>query len=127
MAQQHDLFDDIIDISKGLGALKNPLGGISDSLMGIESEENHWNPADYKEKPRGNSNRCLACIHEGSSCNACKVACPVNAVDIDDGGIDILDICRKCGLCAAACPTEAMNSPKIKPKQLYDKIAGAAA
>ena len=55
MAQQHDLFDDIIDISKGLGALKNPLGGISDSLMGIESEENHWNPADYKEKPRGNS------------------------------------------------------------------------
>ena len=33
MAQQHDLFDDIIDISKGLGALKDPFGGITDTLM----------------------------------------------------------------------------------------------
>lgn len=28
MAQNHDLFDDLIDISKGLGALKDPLGGV---------------------------------------------------------------------------------------------------
>ena len=28
MAQEHDLFDDIIEISKGFDFLKNPLGGV---------------------------------------------------------------------------------------------------
>ena len=34
MAQQRDMFDDIIDISKGIDALKNPFGGITDALIG---------------------------------------------------------------------------------------------
>ena len=127
MAEQHDLFDDIIDISKSFTALKDPFSGLSDQLMGTAPEAPHWNPADYKERPRANTIPCLVCRHEESSCRACKIACPVNAVDIDDGSIDILDTCRKCGLCVAACPTEAMNSPRIKPKKLYDKIAAAAA
>ena len=51
MAQNHDLFDDLIDISKGLGALKDPLGGVTDALMGAASPDApHWNPADYKER-----------------------------------------------------------------------------
>ncbi len=125
MAEQHDLFDDIIDISKGFTALKDPFSGLENQLLGAEDGP-HWNPADYKEKPRGNTIPCLECIHKGSSCAACKTVCPVNAVEIEDGAIDILDTCRKCGLCAAACPTEALNSPKIRPKTLYDKIAAAA-
>ena len=128
MAQNHDLFDDIIDISKGLGALKDPFGGVTDALMGVGSPDApHWNPADYKERPRANTIPCLVCKHEESSCTACLDACPVEAIDIEDGGIDVLDSCRKCGLCAAACPTEAFVSPRIQPKKLYDAIAAAAA
>ena len=55
MAQQRDMFDDIIDISKGIDALKNPFGGITDALLGtVDESKPHWNPADYKERPRVN-------------------------------------------------------------------------
>ena len=37
MAQEHDLFDDIIEISKGFDFLKNPLGGVTDALPTIRS------------------------------------------------------------------------------------------
>lgn len=128
MAQNHDLFDDLIDISKGLGALKDPLGGVTDALMGAASPDApHWNPADYKERPRANTIPCMVCKYDKSSCTKCLDACPVEAIDIEDGGIEIMDTCRKCGLCAAACPTEAFVSPRIQPKKLYDAIAAAAA
>ncbi|MDY2777158.1 MAG: 4Fe-4S binding protein [Collinsella sp.] len=127
MAQQHDLFDDLIDISKGLGALKDPFGGVTEALMGAASPDApRWNPADYKERPRANTIPCLVCKHEGSSCTACLEACPVDAIGIEDGGIEITDACRKCGLCSAACPTEALVSPRLQPKRLYDAIAAAA-
>lgn len=38
--------------------------------------------------------------------------CPVNAIEVEEDAIEILDSCRKCGLCAAACPTEAIISPR---------------
>ncbi|MFR8956919.1 MAG: 4Fe-4S dicluster domain-containing protein, partial [Collinsella intestinalis] len=108
MAEQHDMFDDIIEISKGVDALKNPFGGITDALLGtVDESKPHWNPADYKERPRVNCIPCLACKSEKSSCHACMDVCPVNAIEIEDGAIDVLDSCRKCGLCVAACPTEA--------------------
>lgn len=127
MAQQHDLFDDIIDISKGLGALKDPFSGVTDALMGESPQAPVWNPAEYKEKPRANSIPCLVCNYEKSSCTACVDACPVDAIEIDEYAIDIKDSCRKCGLCVSSCPTEALVSPRIAPKKLYDAIAGAAA
>ena len=128
MAQQHDLFDDIIDISKGLGALKDPFSGVTDALLGVDAPDAPvWNPADYKERPRANSIPCLVCNYEKSSCTACMDACPVDAIDIEEFCIEIKDSCRKCGLCVAVCPTEAFVSPRIQPKKLYDAIAGAAA
>lgn len=128
MAQKRDLFDDIIDISKDFSALRNPLTGVTDALMGVDSPETpQWNPADYKERPRANTLPCLRCKSSKSSCTACMDVCPVNAVEIEDGSIDIADTCRKCGLCVAACPTEAFVSVKLAPKKLYDKIASAAA
>ena len=51
MAQQHDLFDDIIDISKGLSALKNPSGGGHRRPMGTATgEAPHWNPPTTRER-----------------------------------------------------------------------------
>ena len=52
--------------------------------------------------------------------------CPVNAIEVEEDSIEILDSCRKCGLCAAACPTEAIISPRLAPKNLYDDIVSAA-
>ncbi len=128
MAQKRDMIDDIIDISKGLGALKDPFGGVTDALMGtVSPDKPHWNPADYKERPRANTIPCLRCKHEGSSCRACTNACPVNAIEFEDGAIEIMDTCRKCGLCVAACPTEAFNTQRLQPKKLYDEVAKAAA
>lgn len=127
MAEQHDMFDDIIEISKGVDALKNPFGGITDALLGtVDESKPHWNPADYKERPRVNCIPCLACKSEKSSCHACMDVCPVNAIEIEDGAIDVLDSCRKCGLCVAACPTEAFVSPRLQPKKVYDAVARAA-
>ena len=123
MAQEHDLFDDIIEISKGFDFLKNPLGGVTDAL---DPSTPQWNPADYKERPRGNTIPCLACKNEKSGCTACMDVCPVNAVEVEEDAIEILDTCRKCGLCAAACPTEAIISPRLAPKNLYDDIVSAA-
>lgn len=128
MAQEHDFVDDLIDISKGFGALKNPFGDIEAALVGaVDPEAPQWNPADYKERPRANTVPCMRCISEKSSCTACYDACPVNAIEIEDGGIDIRDNCRKCGLCVAACPTEAFSSPRLAPKKVYDAVAKAAA
>ena len=128
MAQQHDMLDDIIDISKGFGSFKNPLTAMTDTLTGAAPEAPVWNPADYKERPRANTLYCTVCQSEKSTCTACMDVCPVNAIDIDtdEASIDIADSCRKCGLCAAVCPTEAYNSPMIGPRHLYDKIAEAA-
>ncbi len=129
MAQSHDLLDDIIDISKGLSSLKDPLGGVTDSLLGTATGApvKEWNPADYKERPRANTLPCLACKSEKSTCRRCEQACPVHAIEVDDGEINILDSCRKCGLCVPVCPTEAFVSPRLAPKKLYDAIAAAAA
>lgn len=127
MAQQRDMFDDIIDISKGIDALKNPFGGITDALIGtVDDSKPHWNPADYKERPRVNCIPCLACKSDKSSCRACTEVCPVDAIEIEDGAIDVLDSCRKCGLCVASCPTEAFVSPRLQPKKVYDAVARAA-
>ena len=129
MAQQHDLFDDIIDITKGIDVLKDPLGGVTDALLGTTTAGapvQEWNPADYKERPRVNALPCLTCKSEKSTCRKCAEVCPVNAVDIDDGEVEITDACRKCGLCVPVCPTEAVLSPKIQPKKLYDAVAAAA-
>lgn len=128
MAQQHDLLDDIIEISKSFDLLKDPLGGVSDALLGKpEAEPEQWNPADYKERPRVNTTPCLACKSEKSTCRLCEHVCPVDAIEVDDGEVEIRDTCRKCGLCVPTCPTEAFVSPKVAPKKIYDRVAAAAA
>lgn len=109
MAQKRDMFDDIIDITKGLSGITEPFSDLTNAFLGNpEPEEREWNPADYKEKPRANALSCLACRSTKSSCRACVKICPVNAIEIEDGGIDVLDSCRKCGLCAPVCPTESI-------------------
>ena len=57
MAQKRDLLDDLIDIQSDWQALSNPFEGMVESLD--PEQRKVFNPADYKEKPFANSNRCL--------------------------------------------------------------------
>mgnify|MGYP000323288162 CR=1 FL=1 len=85
MAQKRDMFDDIIDITKGLSGITEPFSDLTNAFLGNpEPEEREWNPADYKEKPRANALSCLACRSTKSSCRACVKICPVNAIEIED-------------------------------------------
>ena len=126
--QKRDMFDDIIDITKSLSGITEPFNDLKDAFLGnTDPEAVEWNPADYKERPHANTLRCLACKSPKSSCKACVDICPVSSIAIEDGGIDILDTCRKCGLCAPVCPTEAITTTGHKPKRIYDQVAAAAA
>jgi Fe-S-cluster-containing hydrogenase component 2 len=127
MAKKRDFLDDIIDIQGNLDAVRNPLGGLANALTATPDEVKTWNPADYKERPRANVSSCIACLsRDEDSCQACRDVCPVDAIRVEEGGIEISDACRKCGLCVAACPTEAFVALQLSPKRLYDRIAGAA-
>ena len=61
MAEKHDFLDDLIDIQSDWQALSNPLDALMGSLGGNDAENKPYDPADYKELPWANPNRCLQC------------------------------------------------------------------
>ena len=127
VAEKRDFLDDLIDLQSDWRALSDMPANVVNSL--VEDPENRkvFNPADYKEKPFANSNRCLR-VASGREdvCSRCLDACPVAAVTIRNKSVRIEDDCRKCGLCAAVCPTEAITTRRHTPRQVYDQIARAA-
>lgn len=46
-----------------------------------------------------------------SNCRQCERSCPVNALQLGEGGIDVAASCLGCGQCAVACPTGALGTP----------------
>lgn len=126
---KRDFLDDIIDIQADWQALSNPLGDLADNLTDAATGERKiFNPADYKEKPRVNSTRCVRCALKdtGDICTHCVDVCPTNAIKFGNKTVSIDANCRKCGLCVAACPTEAITTVQHTPRKLYDRIAKAA-
>ena len=128
MAEKRDILDDLIDIQSDWQKISNPFGDIADSLATDPAKRKVFNPADYKEKPWCNSNRCLRTAAErDDTCSRCFDVCPTNAITIHKKSVNISDdTCRKCGLCVAACPTEAILTRKHTSRTLYDQIARAA-
>jgi len=123
----NELIDELIDMQKDLRALQNPLGNLAAALTAEPEEEQTFNPADYREKPRANTVSCTTCqSKDPSCCTRCIDLCPVHAIRIENGSIDISDACVGCGLCVAACPSEAYSSNKYAAKRLYDSILQSA-
>lgn len=124
---KRDFIDDLVDIQKDWRAVSNPLGSLTSALTQEPTEQKPFNPGDYKWKPRGNTISCMACqAGTDKACHACVDVCPVNAITLTGSTIQISDECRKCGLCIAACPSEAISDSHHSARQLYDDIARAA-
>jgi len=128
VAEKRDILDDLIDIQADWHKISNPFGDIADSLAEDPSKRKVFNPADYKEKPWCNSNRCLRTASERDDvCSRCFDVCPTHAITIHKKSVNVSDdLCRKCGLCVAACPTEAFLTRKHTSRSVYDQIARAA-
>jgi len=128
VAEKRDILDDLIDIQSDWHKISNPFGDIADSLAEDPSKRKVFDPADYKEKPWCNSNRCLRTASERDDvCSRCFDVCSTHAITIHKKSVNVSDdLCRKCGLCVAACPTEAFLTRKHTSRSLYDQIARAA-
>ena len=128
MAEKRDFLDELIDLQSDWRALSDLPSSMVSSLVDDPENRKVFNPADYKEKPFANSNRCLCVAADRDDvCSKCLDVCPVtNALRIHKKSVIIGDDCRKCGLCAAVCPTETYSTRHHTPRQLYDQIARAA-
>ncbi len=59
-------------------------------------------------------------------CRSCVVACPFQAIHMDDEeGAQVNELlCRGCGSCAAACPSGAMKAQHFTDEQLHAELGG---
>lgn len=127
MAEKRDLLDELIDLQSDWRSLKELPNSMVSSLVDEDGERKVFNPADYKEKPFANSSRCLR-VASGRDdvCSRCIDVCPTHAITIHNKSVSLSEDCRKCGLCAAVCPTETFATRRHTPRQVYDQIARAA-
>ena len=127
MAEKRDFIDEFIDIKSDWQALSNPVSDVANALAAKPGDVKAWNPADYKERPRANVTPCVSCqSNDLKMCTKCVDVCPVHAIDLSEGYIDIADTCRKCGLCSSACPSECFTASQVTPRKLYERIGRAA-
>lgn len=53
---------------------------------------------------------CLRVRHRGSPCRRCEAVCPAGAIGFAEGKLAVdAGACTRCGLCAGACPTAALQ------------------
>lgn len=128
MADERDFLDEIIEIQKDWKAVSNPLGNLATALTTEAEPEKPWDPSQYKFTARGNSTSCIRCSTQNDAiCSACLDACPVGAIAMKGSSIKVSSACRKCGLCVAVCPTDAMTDGHNTPRKIYDRIVKVAA
>jgi len=60
-------------------------------------------------------------------CNRCIKACPADALDVSEDGIELDEsVCTACGGCAPACPAGALRMAGFEPEAFIASLNGAA-
>lgn len=70
-----------------------------------------------------NPQRCTRIKHKSSSCTACQLNCPVNAIEVGGPGATIVvdwDKCTGCGICVNVCPTQVYTLRNAGYKSFID-------
>ena len=57
-------------------------------------------------------------------CGNCVSICAYDAVQLDEGGVSVINeaLCEGCGACAAGCPSGAMQHKNYTKKQIFDMV-----
>ena len=125
MSSEHDLLDDLIDISNEFKSITSPLDSLAKTLIGDDSSH-PYDKDDYTQRPNCNEASCINCKSGIAVCTKCLDVCPAGAIDLQDGFLSVSSKCVECGLCCSVCPSEALWSTGISPRVLIEKIVTAA-
>ncbi|QGP93761.1 4Fe-4S dicluster domain protein [Neomoorella glycerini] len=55
--------------------------------------------------------KCIRTLSPWATCQRCLEVCPVDGIELQNGRPGLKE-CRRCGLCAVACPTGALEDPE---------------
>ncbi|GEA19348.1 4Fe-4S ferredoxin [Moorella sp. E306M] len=55
--------------------------------------------------------KCIRTLSPWATCQKCLEVCPVDGIELQNGRPGLKE-CRRCGLCAVACPTGALEDPE---------------
>lgn len=68
-------------------------------------------------RARAHADRVIPEFHRErcTDCGGCVGVCPVDAVRLFHGEVDLTDACIECDLCVKACPTGALTSDTWPP------------
>ncbi len=78
---------------------------------------------------------CLAARHKRAACRACVDLCPVGALTVSEGKVQVdSGTCTRCGLCVGVCPTSAVSIRGVDEAAILNaatvscsKVAGSGA
>lgn len=75
-----------------------------------------------EERPVLQPKRCLNSKQGKAKCTACVELCPEHVIRLPEKGAADWDKCLNCGICAAACPAQAISFPTAQQRQLYQML-----
>ncbi len=56
-------------------------------------------------------------VGQCSGCGQCLSTCPIDAIQVADGGVRISDQCLGCGICVSVCPEKVLEVKPVAPSR----------